>query len=158
MLTKRYLSLLETYLSSRIFFSKKLSLAVKRQGMALNYLLSLPFIFLLALLVSTILYYIGSLISQKVKQTKRSGKLEPYACGESLPAKKLQINIERFFLYVTLFLIFDVTAFLLSLSFNANFMYPIIFIAIITSSLLILIPEIRRGKSCLLYTSPSPRD
>lgn len=114
--------------------------------MALNYLLSLPFIFLLALLVSTFLYCIGSLISQKGKGTRRSDKLEPYACGESLPAEKLQINIERFFLYVTLFMIFDVTAFLLSLSSNASFMYPIIFIAIIASSLLIIIPGIRREK------------
>jgi len=125
-----------------MFFSKKLSLAVKRQGMALNYLLSLPFIFLLALLVSTLLYCIGAVISQKVKEPKRSGKLEPYDCGESLPAKKLQVNIERFFLYATLFMIFDITAFLLSLSFNASFTYPLIFIAIIASSLLIIIPEI----------------
>ena len=143
---ERYLSLLETYLSLMTFFSKKISLAVKRQGMALNYLLSLPFIFLLSLLVSSILYCIGSLISQKAKETRRSGKFEPYACGESLPAKKLQINIERFFLYVMLFMIFDVTAFLLSISFNASFMYPIVFIAVISSSLLIIIPEIRREK------------
>jgi len=114
--------------------------------MALNYLLSLPFIFLLTLLVSTLLYGVGSLISQKVKEAKRSGKLEPYACGERLPAKKLQVNIERFFLYVTLFMIFDITAFLLSLSFNASFMYTLIFTAIIASSLLIIIPEIRGKK------------
>ena len=114
--------------------------------MALNHLLSLPFIFLLALLVSTLLYGIGSLISKKVKNPKRSAKLEPYACGESLPAKKLQVNIERFFLYATLFMIFDITAFLLSLSFNASFMYLLIFIAIIASSLLIIIPEIRGKK------------
>jgi len=114
--------------------------------MALNHLLSLPFIFLLALLVSTLLYVIGSLISHKVKEPKRSAKLEPYACGEPLPAKKLQVNIERFFFYATLFMIFDITAFLLSLSFNANFMYPLIFIAIIASSLLIIIPEIRGKK------------
>jgi len=146
MLAERYLSLLEIYLSLMMFFSKKLILAVKRQGMALNHLLSLPFIFLLTLLVSTLLYCIGSLISQKVKETKRSVKFEPYACGEPLPAKKIQINIERFFLYVTLFMIFDITAFLLSLSFNANFMYPLIFIAIITSSLLTIIPKIRGKK------------
>jgi len=116
--------------------------------MALNYFVSLPFIFLLALLVSTLLYCAGSLFSHKVKKTRRlsKSKFDPYACGESLPAKKLQINIERFFLYITLFMIFDITAFLLSLSFNVGSMYPIIFIAIITSSLLIIIPEIRGKK------------
>jgi len=111
--------------------------------MALNYLLSLPLIFLLTLIVSTMLYVIGSLISPKVKGKKRSDKTEPYACGEALPAKKLQINIERFFVYVTLFMIFDITAFLLSLSFNARFVYPLIFTVIIASSLLIIIPEMR---------------
>jgi len=111
--------------------------------MALNYLVSLPFIFLLALLVSTLLYCVGSLISQKVKKTRRSSKFDPYACGESLPAEKLQINIERFLLYIMLFMIFDITAFLLSISFNASSICPIIFIAIIASSLLIIVPEIR---------------
>jgi len=114
--------------------------------MALNSLLSLPFVFLLTLLVSTLLYCVGSLISQKTKKTKRSVKLEPYACGELLPAKKFQINIGRFFLYITLFMIFDITAFLLSLSFSAGYVYPLIFIAVISSSLLIVIPEIRRKK------------
>ncbi len=115
--------------------------------MALDYLLSLPFVFLLALLVSTLLYSIGALISQKVKETRRSVKREPYACGEALPAEKLQVNIERFFLYVTLFMIFDITAFLLSLSFDASFMYLLIFTAVIASSLLIIIPEIRGKKT-----------
>jgi len=114
--------------------------------MALNHLLSLPFIFLLALIVSTLLYGIGSLISKKAKEPKRSAKLEPYACGESLPAEKLQVSVERFFLYATLFMIFDITAFLLSLSFNASFTYLLLFIVIIASSLLIIIPEIRGKK------------
>jgi NADH:ubiquinone oxidoreductase subunit 3 (subunit A) len=114
--------------------------------MALNHLLSLPFIFLLALLVSTLLYGVGAAISQKPKEKKRSGKHEPYACGESMPAEKLQVNIERFFLYVTLFMIFDIVAFLLSLSYNANLIHQIIFIAVIASSLLIIVPEIRGKK------------
>jgi len=115
--------------------------------MTLNHSLSLLFVFPLALLASVILYGLGALISQKTGKTRRSAKLEPYACGEALPAEKLQVNIKRFFLYVTLFMIFDITAFLLSLSFNASFIYPLIFTAIIASSLLIIIPEIggRKG-------------
>jgi len=111
--------------------------------MAFNHLLSLPFIFLLTLIVSGMLYIVGSLISPKVKVKKRSDKIEPYACGEALPAKKMQINVERFFIYVTLFMIFDITAFLLSLSFNANFVYPLMFTVIIASGLLMTILEMR---------------
>jgi len=114
--------------------------------MALDHLLSLPSIFLLSLLVSALLYGLGALISQKVGGKKRSGKHEPYACGEPMPAEKLQVNIERFFLYVTLFMIFDIAAFLLSLSYNANPIHRVIFIAIIASSLLMIIPEIRGKK------------
>ena len=114
--------------------------------MAINHLLSPPFIFISALLVSALLYGIGAVISQKPKEKRRSGKHEPYACGESLPAEKLQVNVERFFLYVTLFMIFDIVAFLLSLSYNANPIHRVIFIAIITSSLLMIIPEIRGKK------------
>ena len=110
------------------------------------YLLSFPLVFLLTLAVSTALYMIGSLISPKVKEKRRSDKTDPYSCGEALPAKKLQINIERFFVYVTLFMIFDITAFLLSLSFNAGFVHPLIFTVIIASSLLIIIPEMRGRK------------
>ena len=137
-----FLALMRRYLSLMAFFSKKLSLPARRQGIMLNYLLSLSFVFFSALLLSILLYGIGALISQKTKGRRRSAKLEPYACGEALPAEKLQVNTERFFLYVTLFMIFDITAFLLSLSFNANFVYPLIFIAIIASGLLMIIPEI----------------
>jgi NADH:ubiquinone oxidoreductase subunit 3 (subunit A) len=115
--------------------------------MLLSFISSLPFIFLLALLVSFFFYLIGSKIAPKVRKTKKkSGKLEPYACGEAMPARKFQMDIQRFFLYGTIFMVFDISAFILALSFSANGVYPIIFSAIVASSLLTSIPIIRRKK------------
>jgi len=110
----------------------------------LNLILSLPFIFFSAFLVSSILYIIGLKISPKVKDiNKKSGKFSSYACGEDLSAKKFQVNIQRFFLYVTYFMIFDISAFMLGLSFNVRGIYPILFSAVIALSLLMIIPVIR---------------
>lgn len=113
----------------------------------LDFILSLPFIFLLAFLVSSFLYIVGSKIAPKVKETKRpDGKLAPYACGEDMPARKFQVNIQRFFLYVTYFMIFDISAFMLALSFSSRGIYPILFSAIIALSLLTAIPVTRRKR------------
>lgn len=112
----------------------------------LDFILSLPFVFLSALLVSSFLYIVGLKIAPKVKKTKRpSGKLAPYACGEDMPAMKFQVNIQRFFLYVTYFMIFDISAFMLALSFSSRGVYPVLFSAIIALSLLTAIP-VTRGK------------
>ncbi|NIR86772.1 NAD(P)H-quinone oxidoreductase subunit 3 [Candidatus Bathyarchaeota archaeon] len=113
----------------------------------LNFILSLPFIFLSALLISSFLYLVGSKIAPKVKGTKgSSGKLAPYACGEDMPARKFQVNIRRFFLYVTYFMIFDILAFMLALSFSSRGIYPILFSAIIALSLLAAIAVTRRKR------------
>ncbi|MCW4021049.1 MAG: NADH-quinone oxidoreductase subunit A [Candidatus Bathyarchaeota archaeon] len=115
--------------------------------MQTSFILSLPFIFLLALAIGSVFYIIGSKIAPKKQKTKRrSGKLDPYACGEDMPAKKFQINIQRFFLYVTAFMIFDISAFILALSFSVGGAYPILFCIIIASSLLTIIPVIGRRK------------
>lgn len=115
--------------------------------MLLDFILSLPFVFLSALLISSFLYIIGLKIAPKAKKTKgTSGKLAPYACGEDMPAKKFQVNIQRFFLYVTYFMIFDISAFMLALSFSSQGIYPILFCAIIALSLLSAIPVIRRKR------------
>jgi NADH:ubiquinone oxidoreductase subunit 3 (subunit A) len=111
--------------------------------MYLDIIISMPFVFFLSLAISSFLYFIGSRISPK--SVKRNlGKLESYACGEDMPTRKYQISIRRFFLYVTLFLIFDISAFFLALSFSVNNVYPIIFSIIIVSSLLTIIPTIGR--------------
>jgi len=110
-------------------------------------ILSLPFVFLSALLISSFLYIVGLIIAPKVKETKKTlFKLAPYACGEDTPARKFQVDIQRFFLYVTIFMIFDISAFILALSFSASAIYPILFSAIIASSPLIVIPIIGRKR------------
>lgn len=115
--------------------------------MTLDFLFSLPFIFVFSLLIACFLYTAGSWISPKTKKmNKRTGKLEPYACGENMPARKLQMNIQRFFLYVTLFMVFDISAFVFVLSFNVGAFFPILFVIIIASSLLTIIPVIGREK------------
>lgn len=110
----------------------------------INLLLSLPFIFIISLGLSIFLYIIGAAISPKTKKTK--GKLAPYACGEELPPRKFQVNIRRFFLYVTYFMIFDISAFLLAMSFSAQRLYPAIFSIVIISALVWLLVAWRREK------------
>ena len=110
-------------------------------------ILSLPFVFLSALLISSFLYIVGWIIAPKVAETKKTlFKLAPYACGEDMPARKFQVGIQSFFLYVTIFMIFDISAFTLALSFSVSAIYPILFSAIIASSLLVVIPVIRRKR------------
>ena len=48
------------------------------------------------------------------------GKTEPYACGEDLPIEEFKVNLERFFIFAVYFLIFDVLAFILAVSFNGQ--------------------------------------
>lgn len=110
----------------------------------LDFVWSLPFIFLASFLISLLFYIAGSKVAPKVRET--SGKLAPYACGEDMPARKFQFDIQRFFLYVTYFMIFDISAFMLALSFNSRGVYPILFSAIIALSLVSVIPLIGREK------------
>jgi len=109
-----------------------------------NILLSLPFIFIVSLGLSVLLYLIGAVISPKSKKTK--GKLAPYACGEELPPQKFQVNVRSFFLYVTYFMIFDISAFLLAMSFSALGPYPAIFSIVIILALVWLPMAWRREK------------
>jgi NADH:ubiquinone oxidoreductase subunit 3 (subunit A) len=125
------------------FYFKKLEFYGEKKLMINNFIISLPFVFLLSLVVSYLIYFIGLRISPK-KIQRNLGKLETYACGEDMPSRKFQISIRRFFLYVTLFLIFDISVFFLALSFNVNNIYPIIFCIIILSSLSTIIPSIGR--------------
>jgi len=114
---------------------------------ALDLLVSLPFIFLVAFLISVFFYAIGWKIAPKAEKPKKtSAKLEPYACGEAMPARRFQVDIQRFFLYVTFFMIFDISAFMLALSFNVGAFYPILFSATVAASLLTIIPVIGRKR------------
>jgi len=104
---------------------------------------SIPLIFVLSILLGVILYIFGSIISPKVK--KKPEKLAPYACGEDLPAEKLQVNAEEFFIYATYFLIFDVVAFMLATSFGEPGFFPVLFIAVIlVASVVLFSVRVRR--------------
>jgi len=77
---------------------------------------SLTLLIGISLVFSILLYLIGYVLAPRTKETV--GKLAPYACGEEYPAEKIQVNIERFFLYVTFFTILDISAFMLAISFG----------------------------------------
>jgi NADH:ubiquinone oxidoreductase subunit 3 (subunit A) len=96
-----------------------------------------PFLVLLSVSFSVLLYLIGSVISRKAGDTV--GKLSSYACGEDLPPGKSQVNVRSFFLYVTFFMVFDISAFLLGTSFSSPGVYPLLFCGIIVFAVVTLL-------------------
>jgi NADH:ubiquinone oxidoreductase subunit 3 (subunit A) len=103
-----------------------------------DFVLTTPFIVLLALAFSGFLYLLGSTLAPKVKTT--GGKLASYACGEDLPVERGRVNVRRFFVYITFFMVFDVSAFLLATSFGGPGVYPLLFCGIIFSAVITLLP------------------
>lgn len=97
---------------------------------------SLALAFSISLLLGLVLYVIGFVVAPRNK--KKGDKLAPYACGEDLPAVKLQVNAEEFFVYATYFLIFDVVAFMLATSLGKPGFFPILFIGIVMAASLVL--------------------
>ena len=106
-------------------------------------LLSLPFIFFLSIVVGLILYLVGWLIGAKGEKT--ADKVAPYAGGEDLPARKLQVDVERFLIYAVYFLVFDILAFILATSLNTPSHFPAIYALIVLMAVVILLPFLRRG-------------
>ena len=75
--------------------------------------------FVIALLLTMLIYWLGGRYSAKGGKSK--GKLSPYSCGEDLPYEgELRVNLERFLIYAVYFLIFDVVAFMLIISFKTS--------------------------------------
>ena len=106
-----------------------------------NILTSVPFIFALSLLIGLIFYSISNRIAPKGKKTP--GKLAPYACGEDLPPLRLQVNVERFFLYAVFFLIFDILAVVMATSLARPGILPAIYALVVLGSVMMLIPLMR---------------
>ena len=106
-----------------------------------NVLTSLPLIFALSLLVGLIFYAISVRVAPKGEKTP--GKLAPYACGEDLPPLRLQVNVERFFLYAVFFMIFDILAVVLATSLARPGILPAIFALIVLGSVMLLVPLAR---------------
>lgn len=104
-------------------------------------ILSIPLIFFLSMILSIVLYLVGGVISAKVKKT--AAKLAPYACGEDLPVRRLQVNAEEFFIYAAYFLIFDIVAFMLATSLGNPGFFPILFIVVVLVASVTL-PLVRR--------------
>ena len=76
-------------------------------------------VFVIALLLTILIYLLGGRYSAKGGRSE--GKLSPYSCGEDLPYEgELRVNLERFFIYTVYFLIFDVVAFMLIISFKTS--------------------------------------
>ena len=69
-------------------------------------------IMVLAIVVAFFIMGVGNEVSAKSPDTV--GKLAPYACGEPVPATKVRMNVENFFIYAVYFMIFDVLGFVLA--------------------------------------------
>jgi NADH:ubiquinone oxidoreductase subunit 3 (subunit A) len=104
-------------------------------------LTSLPIVFIISLLVTLLLYWYGGRISPKVKSTV--DKLAPYACGEEYPAQKLQVNVERFFIYAVFFLVFDILAFMLATSLGSPGIMPALYAGITLIAVIFLLPILK---------------
>ena len=103
-------------------------------------LLLLPIAFTLAFIVSILIFWIGGKYSVKGRITKN--KVSPYSCGEDLPYEgNARINLERFFIFAVYFLVFDVVAFMLAISYNTAVVYAIIYALITLASTLFVIKK-----------------
>ena len=76
---------------------------------------------------------------------KTEGKVAPYACGEDLPACKLQIDVERFLIYGVYFLVFDILAFILATSLRTPGLFPALYALIVLMAIFVLLPLLRRA-------------
>lgn len=104
---------------------------------------SLPIVFLTALTVSFFFYWIGGKIAPKGKKTP--GKLATYACGEDFPPEKLQLNVQRFFIYAVYFMIFDILSFILAISFMNPGLLPALYAIVTLSAVILLLPLLKLG-------------
>ena len=110
--------------------------------MYIDFLVSLPFIFVVSILMGLIIYFIGWKVAAKGEKT--AGKVAPYACGEELPPRKFQVDVEEFFIYAVYFLIFDIFAFTLVTSLSTPGYFPTVYALIVLMAVAILAPLWRR--------------
>lgn len=93
--------------------------------------------FLIASLVSIIIYAIGGAIAPKASSSK--DKLAPYACGEDFPPEKTPISIHVFD-FAALFMVFDVVALMIALSMGISvYEEPIVLALILLYAALVFI-------------------
>ncbi len=80
---------------------------------AIKILLFPPVAFALFLFIGFLLLGLGSLLAGKVSSDS-SGKKTQYACGEDIPAQRVQPNYAFFFPFALFFTIIHVTALILA--------------------------------------------
>lgn len=106
--------------------------------MYIDLITSLPFIFILSVLVGLTIYLVGWTVAAKGEKTV--GKVAPYACGEDLPPRKFQVDVEDFLIYAVYFLIFDILAFTLATSLITPGYFPAVYAVIVLMGVIILSP------------------
>ena len=98
--------------------------------------------FVLSFALAISLYTIGGRISPRSREERRrAGKNNTYACGEEPPPiKETRINCERFFIFAVFFMIFDVFAFMVAISYSAPAYLSVLYslIAMMAVTLLIV--------------------
>jgi len=95
-------------------------------------------VFVTTLLLTILIYWLGGKYS--AKGGKSEGKLSPYSCGEDLPYEgELRVNLERFLIYAVYFLIFDVIAFMLVVSFKITPIHAVTYALITLISIIFMI-------------------
>jgi len=110
-------------------------------------IVSLPFVFILAILTGLIIYLLGR--KTAVKGHKTASKTASYGCGEDLSTRKFQVNVEEFLIYTVCFLIFDIFAFTLATSlgtssYDATNYLPAIYSLVALMAIIALLPLRRR--------------
>ena len=89
--------------------------------------------------LALLLYVIAGRISPKGVE-KRSERTVPYACGEDPPTiGDTRINCESFFIFTIFFMIFDVFAFMIAISYSAPTYLPIIYSLITLMAIILLL-------------------
>ena len=93
----------------------------------LSGLTSFAILLAFAVLLALVILEIGKQIAPRGADSP--GKLAPYACGEDLPAEKVRVNLENFFIYAVFFMIFDVLGFVMvtTLARPASFLLPLFY-------------------------------
>ncbi len=110
--------------------------------MHIDLLSSVPFIFIVCVSAGLIIYFVGSIVGRTGEKT--DGKATPYACGEELPPRRFQVDVEEFLIYAVYFLIFDVFAFILATSLGTMGYFPVVYTIIVLMAVIFLRPLRRR--------------
>jgi NADH:ubiquinone oxidoreductase subunit 3 (subunit A) len=110
--------------------------------MSTDTLFLLPIVFGVSLCAAMVIYLIGKKVSPKTNP-ENTGKKATYSCGEELPSTEVKIDSERFLVFAVYFLIFDVMAFVLAMSFYNLGLNPALFCIIVLLSVVMLISSRR---------------